>query len=159
MPSSRAPLGVPLASTRAAYALIGSAQRVLTVMTPRIDPAFFDQADIVRALTYFVIGQHFTRMRVLVNDSQPFVWGNEPRGFLALARRLTTSIEIRCADGTPTDSNRRFLVADDHSVLLQEQEAATVSFEAGNRLLARTLLRQFEPLWMASAARRARYAN
>ncbi len=70
-----------------------SGQRLISIMTPDLEPDIYDQAAILDIIKRFVLGHSFAKVRVLMRDQARLVSG--ANRFIAMAHRLTSYLEIR----------------------------------------------------------------
>jgi hypothetical protein len=151
---------IALAWRPASARLIGSAQRILSVITRRNDLALLDQPETLQMLKRFLVSRHYTRIRVLLGDeasAQPLATTSP---FLALARRLTSAIELRASVASIHEEARCLLIADDHSTLRHPRtDNESIEFHFADTQRTYPLLRRFDLVWVASAARGAVHAN
>ena len=70
-----------------------SGQRLISIMTPDLEPDIYDQAPLLDILKRFVLGHSFAKVRVLIRDQARLVSG--ANHFIAMAHRLTSYLEIR----------------------------------------------------------------
>jgi hypothetical protein len=131
--------------------VIGRAQHQLTIVSPDLEPALYGHPAVISALTQFVLGPGFRRVRILRTGPQ-----SEPEphhALLILARRLSTSFDVR---SLPTP-----LSAPVASYLVADREATVLRLDAGqwngmyaieNPAAARTHLTHFDCLWQTCPA-------
>lgn len=131
------------------------AQRMLTIHTHDLEPAIYEDAAFLNALKRFVLGRRFTKVRVLIIDPSRIRYEHNP--FIALARKLTSYIEIRHAVPEHRTDPSSYIVADDQAFvcrLLQSRwEGVT---HARSPLAARAFLERFDIAWLDSAPDRSR---
>ncbi|HEV7984565.1 MAG TPA: hypothetical protein VGP20_00245, partial [Steroidobacteraceae bacterium] len=83
-----------LAEVRAATETVAaSGQRLISIMTPDLEPDIYDQAAFLEIIKRFVLGRSFAKVRVLLRDQARV--GNGANRFIAMAHRLTSYLEIR----------------------------------------------------------------
>ena len=77
-------------------AVAASAQRLMSIYTPDLEPDLYDQNAFLEIVKRFVLARRFAKVRVLVSDSNRLLRDNNR--FVAMGRRLTSCIDIRpCA--------------------------------------------------------------
>jgi hypothetical protein len=135
------------AARRTAYA----ATRLLSIYSADLEPEVYDQPTFLENVKRFVLARSFAKVRVLLHEPLGVV-GNSNR-FVAMARRLTTCIEIRIAAPEYRDRRSAMLIADDRSVLYRTRAASWDGMAGFNQpLIARLHLKEFDEIWMGSAA-------
>lgn len=132
-----------------ALELTQQSKRTLRVLSNELDPEIFDNADFVDALSQLARRSRYSDIRLLVVHAKPVA----QRGHraLELARKLSTTIQLRRADCAPEAIAENFLIADDTGVLcysLREPEKAWADYH--NRPLAENYAAQFDELWHRS---------
>ena len=98
--SSTAPESDPVISSleemRAAIDTVAaSAQRLMSIYTPDLEPDLYDQNGFLEIVKRFVLARRFAKVRVLLSDSGRLLRDNNR--FIAMGRRLTSCIDIRPA--------------------------------------------------------------
>src|SRR3569832_1194921 len=78
-------------------AVASSAQRLMTIYTPDLEPDLYDQNAFLEIVKRFVLARRFAKVRVLISDSNRLLRDNNR--FIAMGRRLTSCIDIRPARG------------------------------------------------------------
>lgn len=121
----------------------------ISVYSPLLDPANFNQSRVIEALTKFCGGGRPNKARILVERGDETIRNN---GRLAdLARRFSDFVDIRQlseSSGAPSDM---FVVVDRDGYLHQpdsEKAECIVQFSASHEVGA--LSRRFEQLWERS---------
>ena len=77
----------------ATQTVAASGQRLISIMTPDLEPDIYDQPPILDIIKRFVLGHSFAKVRVLMRDQARLISG--ANHFLAMAHRLTSYLEIR----------------------------------------------------------------
>ena len=72
-----------------------SAQRLMSIYTPDLEPDLYDQNGFLEIVKRFVLARRFAKVRVLLSDSGRLMRDNNR--FIAMGRRLTSCIDIRPA--------------------------------------------------------------
>ena len=98
LPAARAENHVRVISSleemRAAVdAVAASAQRLMSIYTPDLEPELYDQNGFLEIVKRFVLARRFAKVRVLLSDSGRLLRDNNR--FIAMGRRLTSCIDIR----------------------------------------------------------------
>jgi hypothetical protein len=78
-------------------AVAASAQRLMSIYTPDLEPDLYDQNGFLEIVKRFVLARRFAKVRVLLSDSGRLLRDNNR--FIAMGRRLTSCIDIRPAVG------------------------------------------------------------
>lgn len=137
---------VQLAARRTASA----ATRLLSIYSADLEPDVYDHPEFLEIVKRFVLSRSFAKVRLLVHEPLGVV-GNSNR-FVAMARRLTTCIEIRVAAPAFRDRRSALLIADDRSVLYRTRAASWDGIAGFNQpLIARLHLKEFDEIWLGSA--------
>src|SRR5688500_13550393 len=100
-------------------AVAGSAQRLMSIYTPDLEPDLYDQNGFLEIVKRFVLARRFAKVRVLLSDSNHLLRDNNR--FIAMGRRLTSCIDIRPAvvpAGQRTAGHPgAYLIADDRAIV------------------------------------------
>ena len=138
----------------AATTVAGSAQRVLTICTHDLESALYEYPPFIAAIKRLVLGPRFAKVRVLVLNPGRIMYSRHE--FIAVARKLTSYIEIRNAQAPFRDNPATFMIADDHSTLYRLQHTRWDGIcELRNPDVARLHLERFDQGWNESATPRA----
>jgi len=150
-PAAKPTLLSCLEEVRAAAAeLAQSAQRMLTIHTHNLEPDIYDHPPFLAALKRLVLGRRFAKVRVLILDPAQIHYDHN--AFVALARKLTSYIELRHAQPQFRDNPASFIVADDRATLCRLQHTRWEGIvDLNDRAAARTFLDRFDEAWLASA--------
>ncbi len=139
---------------RATIRLISSAERVLTILAHDLEAPLYRQAAFISAVKHFVLRPRFTRVRVLLLSPERVAYQNHP--FIDVARKLTSSIEIRNATAAFCEYPGAYLIADDHSSLVQPlHDRWNGLYEPRNPMVSLTMLRHFDTGWIECTQRRS----
>lgn len=90
--------------------LASQARKHLSIFTPDLEPALYDQQAFLDTLTRLAISSARAQIRVLLLDHDTAV--TQGHRLIELARRLTSHIEIRCPGEDFKDEGMNFLLAD-----------------------------------------------
>lgn len=129
--------------------LTQQSKRTLRVLSNELEPDIFDNANFVDALSQLARRSRYSDIRLLVVHAKPIA--QRGHRVLELARKLSTSIQLRRAGCEPEAIIENFMIADDTGVLcyaLREPEKAWADFH--NRPLAENYAAQFDELWHRS---------
>ncbi|MEE4144779.1 MAG: hypothetical protein V2I26_08270 [Halieaceae bacterium] len=133
-----------------AVALCSSAARQVCILSPRLDHAAFDNAELAQALAILIRSSRQTRVRILVADSRDLV----ARGhrLLKLARRIPSSVQIRKLAEHPQWNDETIVICDRDGVLYKPGDSDREGFyEPSSPASTRRHLELFEELWRYSA--------
>jgi hypothetical protein len=96
-----------------------SAQRLLSIFTPDLEPLIYGEEPFLEAIKRLVLARSYAKVRVLLADpSRAMVDNNR---FLALARRLTSCIDLRAMSAEYPASAGAFIIADDRALVYRLQ--------------------------------------
>ncbi len=96
-----------------------SAQRLLSIFTPDLEPLIYGEEAFLEAIKRLVLGRSYAKVRVLLADpSRAMVDNNR---FLALARRLTSCIDLRTMSPDYPSNAGAFIIADDRALVYRLQ--------------------------------------
>lgn len=134
----------------AVRAVIGRARHRITILSPDLEPDLYGHPSVLQALTRFVLEPGYREVRLLCTGAAPT---DQTHALLVLARRLSTSVDLRFLERTLTTQAVAYVVAD--------REATVLRLDAGqwhgmyaleNPAAARTHLSHFECLWQTCPA-------
>lgn len=142
-------VGYPQPFSDLVVELCGSAAREVCILSPRLDHAAFDSAELVNALTILIRSSRQTRIRILVADSRALV--TRGHRLLSLARRLPSSVQIQKLSEHPQWNNETIVICDRDGVLYKPGESDQLGFyEPSSRPAAQRHRELFEELWRFS---------
>jgi hypothetical protein len=142
----------------AATVVAASAQRVLTIQTHDLETSVYEFAPFLEAVKRLVLARRFAKVRVLL--LQPTRVMFHRHAFVALARKLTSHIEIRQATSEFRNAPDTYMVADGHATLYRLQATRWEGIcDLQDRAVARAHLERFDVAWLASGAARAQQAQ
>lgn len=131
-------------------AVAASAQRLMSIYTPDLEPDLYDQNGFLEIVKRFVLARRFAKVRVLLSDSGRLLRDNNR--FVAMGRRLTSCIDIRPAVSTAPQRARAFLIADDRAIVYRvHADRWDGVADLANTPVARQYLDEFDEIWQASA--------
>jgi len=149
-----------------------SAQRMISIYTPDLEPDLYDQSAFLEIIKRFVLSRSFSKVRVLLADPARVV--RDSNRFAAMGRRLSSYIDIRHvgepqpetgrpegASGQQRDSAAdrsaatrgcgAYLVADDRAVVYRLRADTWDGIADFNNVsIARLYLTEFDVLWARS---------
>jgi hypothetical protein len=148
-----------LEEMRAAVDIVAaSAQRLMSIYTPDLEPEVYDQNGFLEIVKRFVLARRFAKVRVLLSDSGRLLRDNNR--FIAMGRRLTSCIDIRPVVGPIKQRACGYLIADDRAIVYRvHADRWDGVADLDNPPIARQYLDEFDEIWHASAAdEQARHA-
>ncbi|MFO7277838.1 MAG: hypothetical protein DIU56_012440 [Pseudomonadota bacterium] len=140
-----------LEEARAAVnAAAASAQRLISIYTPDLEPDLYDQTPFLETIKHFVLARSFSKVRVLLVEPQRVM--RDSNRFVAMGRRLSSCIDIRYV-GVPTKQRASaFLIADDRAIVYRMRPDTWDGIaHLNNPPVARRYLSEFDAVWNASA--------
>jgi hypothetical protein len=138
----------------AATTVASSAQRVLTILTHSLESEIYEYPPFIAAVKRLVLGPRFAKVRVLVLNPGRIMYGRHE--FIAIARKLTSYIEIRNALPPFRDHPSTYMIADDRATLYRLQANRWDGLcELRNEAVARLYLEHFDGGWNECAVPRA----
>ena len=131
-----------------------SAQRMISIYTPDLEPELYDQSAFLEIIKRFVLSRSFSKVRVLLVD--PARVSRDSNRFIAMGRRLSSYIDIRyVADHAPQRASA-YLIADDHAIVYRLRADTWDGIaDFNNTAVAKLYLSEFDGVWNASAPEHA----
>jgi hypothetical protein len=127
-----------------------SGQRLISIMTPDLEPEIYDQAAFLEIIKRFVLGRSFAKVRVLLRDQARM--GNGANRFVAMAHRLTSYLEIRIRAAQYRELGAAYCIADDRAIVYRVRADRAEGIAGfNNPPIARQYLQEFDAIWQASA--------
>jgi hypothetical protein len=126
--------------------MASQALRSLDIFTYDLDPYLYDQLPFIDAVKQLALSSQYSGIRILLQDNHKVQ--QEGHRLLELARRLTSSIEIRRPDTAHLGHGENFLVADQTGYVhrsLHDLYEGRVDFN--DRLYSRQLSTFFTEAW------------
>jgi hypothetical protein len=141
-----------LAEVRAAVnEIAGSAQRLISIYTPDLEPDLYDQTAFLDVIKHFVLTRSFSKVRVLL--AEPTRVMRDSNRFVAMGRRLSSCIDIRYVTAQAPQRASAYLIADDKAIVYRMRADTWDGIaDANNPPAARLYLQEFDTIWNASAA-------
>ena len=143
-----------LAEVRAAVnEIAASAQRLISIYTPDLEPELYDQSAFLEIIKHFVLTRSFAKVRVLL--AEPTRVMRDSNRFVAMGRRLSSCIDLRYAATQAKGSQRAstYLIADDRAIMYRMRADTWDGVaDINNPIAARLYLPEFDQVWNASAA-------
>lgn len=148
--------GVVQLSSVEEYALVATrlltqTRREFCLLTLDLEKPVFDRREFLDALKALALRSRFSRIRILLQDHEPVV--RRGHRVIELARRLTSSLEIRIPADDWLEHPENFLLADQTGYLHRElanRYQASADFHAP--LVVRKLRKQFDEIWDSAQA-------
>jgi len=128
-----------------------SGQRLISIMTPDLEPDIYDQGAILDIIKRFVLGHSFAKVRVLMRDqARPVSGANH---FIAMAHRLTSYLEIRVRAPQYQELAAAYCIADDRAIVYRVRADRSEGIAGfNNPPIARKFLQEFDAIWQASGS-------
>lgn len=141
-----------LAEVRAAVnEIAASAQRLISIYTPDLEPDLYDQTAFLEITKHFVLTRSFSKVRVLL--AEPTRVMRDSNRFVAMGRRLSSCIDIRYVTAQAPQRASAYLIADDRAIVYRMRADTWDGIaDANNPPAARLYLQEFDNIWNASAA-------
>jgi hypothetical protein len=141
-----------LAEVRSAVnAIAATAQRLISIYTPDLEPDLYDQTAFLEVIKHFVLTRSFSKVRVLL--AEPTRVMRDSNRFVAMGRRLSSCIDIRYVTAQAPQRASAYLIADDRAIVYRMRADTWDGIaDANNPPAARLYLQEFDNIWNASAA-------
>jgi len=141
-----------LAEVRAAVnEIAASAQRLISIYTPDLEPDLYDQTRFLEVIKHFVLTRSFSKVRVLLAEPTRVV--RDSNRFVAMGRRLSSCIDLRYVAAEAPQRASAYLIADDRAIVYRMRADTWDGVaDANNPPAARVYLQEFDNVWDASAA-------
>ncbi len=139
-----------LAEVRAAVCQVAaSAQRLISIYTPDLEPDLYDQTAFLEVIKHFVLARSFAKVRVLLTEPTRLM--RDSNRFVAMGRRLSSCIDIRCAAADARQRASAYLIADDRAIVYRlRADSWDAVADINNPPVARLYLQEFDQIWDAS---------
>lgn len=131
--------------------IAATAQRLISIFTPDLEPDLYEQTAFLEIIKHFVLTRSFAKVRVLL--AEPTRVMRDSNSFVAMGRRLASCIDIRYVASQSPQRASAYLIADDRAIVyrLRADTWDGVS-DINNPVAARLYLQEFDQVWNASAA-------
>lgn len=124
-------------------------RRLMTIYTPDLEPQLYDQPKFIDTVKRLVLASGYAKVRVLLSDPSRALY--ESSRFVALARRITSYIELRHLHPRFRERKQAFLIGDDrHVVYRLDSSRWDGVYHSGDPGIARPYLDAFDEAWDAS---------
>ena len=143
-----------LAEVRAAVnEIAATAQRIISIYTPDLEPDLYDQTAFLEIIKHFVLTRSFSKVRVLL--AEPTGVMRESNRFVAMGRRLSSCIDIRYVAAHVPQRASAYLIADDRAIVYRMRSDSWDGVaDINNQQAARLYLQEFDQVWTASEVER-----
>lgn len=150
-PSESLTVLTSLAECRAAVnAAASSAQRLISIYTPDLEPDLYDQTAFLEIIKHFVLARSFSKVRVLLVEPARVM--RDSNRFVAMGRRLSSCIDIRYVAAEAPQRASAYLIADDRAIVFRMRADTWDGIsDLNNPPVARLYLNEFDAVWNASA--------
>ena len=140
-----------LAEVRAAVnEIAATAQRLISIYTPDLEPDLYDQSAFLEVIKHFVLTRSFAKVRVLL--AEPTRVMRDSNRFVAMGRRLSSCIDIRYGAAQSQQRASAYLIADDRAIVYRMRADTWDGVaDIDNQTAARLYLQEFDQVWNASA--------
>jgi hypothetical protein len=140
-----------LAEARAAVnKAAASAQRLISIYTPDLEPDLYDQSAFLEIIKHFVLARSFSKVRVLLVEPSRVM--RDSNRFVAMGRRLSSCIDIRYVTGEAPQRASAYLIADDRAIVFRMRADTWDGIaDFNNQAVAKLYLTEFDTVWNASA--------
>ncbi len=126
-----------------------SAQRLMSIYTPDLEPEIYDQTEFLDIVKRFVLGKNFAKVRVVLGDEARLL--RDGNRFVAMGRRLTSYIDIRILHEKLPQRAASYIVADDRAIALRTDSRVWEGVaDFNNPPIARVHLAEFDAVWIAN---------
>ena len=126
-----------------------SAQRLLSIFTPDLEPLIYGEEAFLEAIKRLVLARSYAKVRVLLADPARAMVDNNR--FLALARRLTSCIDLRAMSPEYPASAGAFIIADDKALVYRLQiDRWDGIADMNDPAVVRRYLNFFDEVWNTS---------
>lgn len=141
-----------LAEVRAAVnEIAATAQRLISIYTPDLEPDLYDQSAFLEVVKHFVLTRSFSKVRVLIAEPTRVLRDNNR--FVAMGRRLSSCIDIRYVAAQAPQRASSYLIADDRAIVYRMRADTWDGVaDINNPVAARLYMQEFDQVWNASAA-------
>lgn len=133
----------------AVVTVAASAQRLISIYTPDLEPDLYDQTPFLDVVKRLVLARSFGKVRVLLKDSSRLI--RDGNRFVAMGRRLTSYIDVRIIEQESRQRASAYLIADDRGIVYR---ASTEQWDGvadyNNPAVAKLYLVEFDETWHAN---------
>jgi hypothetical protein len=127
-----------------------SAQRLMSIYTPDLEPDLYDQTAFLDIVKHFVLARSFSKVRVLLVEPTRVM--RDSNRFVAMGRRLSSCIDIRYVAAESPQRASAYLIADDRAIVYRMRADTWDGIaDFNNPPVAKLYLTEFDAVWNASA--------
>ena len=127
-----------------------SAQRLISIYTPDLEPDLYDQTPFLEVIKHFVLARSFAKVRVLLGEPTRVM--RDSNRFVAMGRRLSSCIDIRYVAAEARQRASAYLIADDRAIVYRMRADTWDGVaDINNPPVARLYLQEFDQIWDSSA--------
>ena len=131
--------------------IAATAQRLISIYTPDLEPDLYDQTAFLEVIKHFVLTRSFSKVRVLL--AEPTRVMRDSNRFVAMGRRLSSCIDIRYVAAQNPQRASSYLIADDRAIVYRMRADTWDGVaDINNPAVAKVYLQEFDQVWNASAA-------
>lgn len=142
-------LGTAADNREAALQIARLARRQLAIFTRELEPQVYDTPEFIEAAKQLALSGSRTRIRILLIDSRRAT--KEGHRLVELARRLSSSFEIRKPHRDYLDVAETFMIADEKGLLYRKLATRWEGIvDPHDPLAAREKLKLFDEIWQRS---------
>ncbi len=139
-------------------AATSGARRTLAIYTQDLEPLLYDHEPFLEAIKRLVLARSHARVRVLIADPMRAI--RDGNRFVAMARRLTSYIDLRNVPKDLRNNPAAFLVADNNASVYRPNAASWEGTAAMDDLAsAARHLAYFDAIWKAADSDLQFHAN
>lgn len=126
-------------------------ERECVIMSPVLDPHFFNNSVFVEALTTFVTHHPRNIAKILVENSSQVI--SENGRLITLCRRLSENLSLRSVPEEYQGQSDMFFVGDNQNLLVQPNVSyPDIKLNVTDRTVAAPFIRRFDYAWQRSEA-------
>ena len=126
--------------------LAARAQRLLSIYTPDLEPELYDQSAFLEVVKHLVLTRPFAKVRVLLTE--PGRLSADGHRFVAMARRLSSCIDVRNLPPRGDAPHCAYMIADERAILYRLRADGWDGIaDLDNPPVARLYLHEFEQIW------------
>ncbi len=136
-----------VAEARAAVNQVAArAQRLLSIYTPNLEPELYDQSEFLEIIKRLVLARPFAKVRLLLGE--PGRSSIDGHRFLAMARRLSSCIDVRNLPARHGAPHCAYVIADERAIMYRLRADCWDGIaDLDNAPVARLYLHEFDQLW------------
>lgn len=133
----------------ASLRVANSANRVLSIFTHDLEPHVYGEEPFLEAVKRLVLARAYAKVRVLIADPARAVV--DKNRFLAMARRLTSCIDMRSMTEEVSANAGAFIIADERALVYRPRSSSWDGVSHMNDpAVTRIYLNFFEEIWSNS---------